>query len=285
MSIKIIECPRDAMQGLPEFITTDKKVAYINALLQVGFDTIDFGSFVSPKAIPQLRDTTEVLSGLDLSGTKSKLLAIIGNKRGAEDACHFEEITYLGFPYSVSPTFLKLNIKSSREEAFKTIRFLTDLCSRKNKELVVYLSMAFGNPYGDDSSTELILEAVEELNGLGIKIISMADTVGVGDEESIGAVFENVVHAFKHIEFGFHLHTSPDSYHQKIEAAYKHGCTRFDSVMLGMGGCPMSGRELVGNLSTELLLDFFKEKGVEVPLNKQNYLTARKMAQETFWML
>ena len=221
MSIKIIECPRDAMQGLHEFIPTGKKINYINSLLKVGFDTIDFGSFVSPNAIPQMRDTADVLSKLDLTSTKSKLLAIIANKRGAQDACVFEEISYLGFPYSVSPTFLKLNISSTREEAFKSIEFLHNLCDSKNKQLVVYLSMAFGNPYGDESSMEAIDEAVKELRDLGIKIISMADTVGIGDVETIGNVFSNVISTFKDVEFGLHLHTTEATYYEKVDAAYK----------------------------------------------------------------
>ncbi len=282
MSIKIIECPRDAMQGLHEFIPTEKKISYINSLLKVGFDTIDFGSFVSPKAIPQLRDTTEVLSKLDLSTTKSKLLAIIANKRGAQDASMFDEITYLGFPYSVSPTFLKLNISSTREEAYKTIEYLNNLCASKNKQLVVYLSMAFGNPYGDESSLEAIDEAVEELNQLGIKIISMADTVGIGDVATIGNIFANVVSTFKEIEFGLHLHTTESTYYEKVDAAYKNGCTRFDSVMLGLGGCPMSGKELVGNLSTEHLLNYFHTNNIEVNLNEDEYFKSLLKAQETF---
>lgn len=282
MSCKIIECPRDGMQGLHEFIPTEQKISYINSLLKVGFDTIDFGSFVSPKAIPQLRDTAEVLAGLDLSSTKSKLLAIIGNIRGAEDACKFDEITYLGFPYSVSPTFLKLNIRSTREEAFKSIEYINNLCSKKNKKLVVYLSMAFGNPYGDESSLHAIAEAVSELKELGIEIISMADTVGVGDAETIGYVFARVVHDFKEVEFGLHLHTTADSYFEKIDEAYVNGCRRFDSVMLGLGGCPMSGKELVGNLSTEHLLNYFQDKKIEVNLNQENYFAAMKKALETF---
>ena len=270
------------MQGLHEFIPTENKISYINSLLKVGFDAIDFGSFVSPKAIPQLRDTAEVLSKLDLSTTKSKLLAIIANKRGAQDACNFEEVTYLGFPYSVSPTFLKLNISSTREEAFKTIEFINNLCATKNKQLVVYLSMAFGNPYGDESSIEAINGAVNELQNVGIKIISMADTVGVGDVETIGNVFSNVVPAFKDIEFGLHLHTTVDTYYEKVDAAYQNGCRRFDSVMLGLGGCPMSGRELVGNLSTEHLLNYFKTKNIDVNLDEEAYFKSLLEAQKTF---
>ena len=282
MEVKIIECPRDAMQGLHEFIPTHKKISYINSLLKVGFDTIDFGSFVSPKAIPQLKDTAEVLSKLELSDTNSKLLAIVGNKRGAETACNFEEINYLGFPYSVSPTFLKLNISSTRQEAFSTIEYLNNLCVKQNKQLVVYLSMAFGNPYGDESSLEAINEAVKELQAIGIKIISMADTVGVGEVETIGNVFASVVNTFNDVEFGLHLHTTESTYFEKVDAAYKNGCRRFDSVMLGLGGCPMSGKELVGNLSTENLLNYFKTNQIDVKLNEAAYFDSLLKAQQTF---
>jgi hydroxymethylglutaryl-CoA lyase len=282
MEVKIIECPRDAMQGLHEFIPTHKKIGYINSLLKVGFDTIDFGSFVSPKAIPQLKDTAEVLSKLELTDTNSKLLAIVGNKRGAEAACNFEEINYLGFPYSVSPTFLKLNISSTRQEAFSTIEYLNNLCTKQNKQLVVYLSMAFGNPYGDESSLEAINEAVKELQAIGIKIISMADTVGVGEVETIGNVFASVVNTFNDVEFGLHLHTTESTYFEKVDAAYKNGCRRFDSVMLGLGGCPMSGKELVGNLSTENLLNYFKTNQIDVKLNEAAYFDSLLKAQQTF---
>lgn len=282
MEVKIIECPRDAMQGLHEFIPTHKKISYINSLLKVGFDTIDFGSFVSPKAIPQLKDTAEVLSKLELSDTNSKLLAIVGNKRGAEAACNFEEINYLGFPYSVSPTFLKLNISSTRQEAFSTIEYLNNLCAKQKKQLVVYLSMTFGNPYGDESSLEAINEAVKELQAIGIKIISMADTVGVGEVETIGNVFASVVNTFNDVEFGLHLHTTEATYFEKVDAAYKNGCRRFDSVMLGLGGCPMSGKELVGNLSTEHLLNYFKTNQIEVNLNEDEYFKSLLEAQKTF---
>ena len=282
MSFKIIECPRDAMQGLHEFIPTDKKTSYINSLLKVGFDYIDFGSFVSPKAIPQLRDTAEVLAGLDLSTTKSKLLAIIGNKRGAEEACKHNEISYLGFPYSVSPTFLKLNISSTHEEAFRTIEYVNNLCGKTNKKLVVYLTMAFGNPYGDKSSTEQVLKDVNELKEAGITIVSLADTVGVGTPEIIHDVFSAVLPQFPDLNFGFHLHTTSSTYYEKLNAAYTAGCSHFDSVILGLGGCPMSAQELVGNLSTENLLHFCRTKGIELSINDEFYQEAVIKARQIF---
>ncbi len=282
MQIKIIECPRDAMQGLHEFIPTESKIAYINALLRVGFDTIDFGSFVSPKAIPQLKDTAKVLSKLNLEGTKTKLLAIIANLRGAKEAILHPEITYLGFPFSISETFQQLNTHKSIEEAFETIRQIQELCVAEKKELVVYITMAFGNPYGDVYSLASITHSVEQLKSLGIKIISMSDTVGIGNPESIGDVFGKIIPAFPEIEFGLHLHTTPDSYYNKIDAAYSNGCRRFDSVMLGLGGCPMSARDLVGNLSTESLMSYFESKNIEVPLDYGMYQEALKKAQQTF---
>lgn len=282
MQIKIIECPRDAMQGLHEFIPTEAKIAYINALLRVGFDTIDFGSFVSPKAIPQLKDTAKVLSKLELGDTKTKLLAIIANLRGAKEAILHPEITYLGFPFSISETFQKRNTNKSIQEAFETLKQIQDLCVAEKKELVVYITMAFGNPYGDERSVESIVQSVEQLKAIGVKIISMSDTVGVGNPESIGEVFGKIVPAFPDIEFGLHLHTTPDTYYNKIDAAYTNGCRRFDSVMLGLGGCPMSARELVGNLSTESLLTYFESKKIEVSLDPTLYQKALWKAQQTF---
>ncbi len=282
MQLKLIECPRDAMQGLHDFIPTETKISYINALLRVGFDTIDFGSFVSPKAIPQLKDTVEVLANLDLSASKTRLLAIVANLRGAREACLHPEIKYLGFPFSVSPTFLNLNIRSNSQQALQTIEIIQNLCVKSNQELVVYLSMAFGNPYGDDSSISSLIHAVEKLKTIGIKIISFADTVGVGEPETIEAVFKNLLPAFPDIEFGMHLHTTSDSYYKKIDAAYRNGCRRFDSVILGLGGCPMSARDLVGNLDTESLVGYFTSKGIEIPLNKDLYQEALMKARRIF---
>ncbi len=282
MQIKLIECPRDAMQGLHDFIPTETKISYINALLEVGFDTLDFGSFVSPKAIPQLKDTAEVLSKLNLSRTKTKLLAIVANLRGAEAACLHPEIKYLGFPFSISETFQQLNTHKSIEDSFRVIEQLQNLCIANNKELVVYISMAFGNPYGDEHSIASVIEEVKTLSSFGVKIISLADTVGVGEPEMIGEVFRNLIPAFPDIEFGLHLHTTASTYYNKIDAAWQNGCRRFDSVMLGLGGCPMSAHELVGNLSTESLVHFFDSKGISIPLDHDSYQKAVIKAHQTF---
>lgn len=280
--IKLIECPRDAMQGLKEFIPTTAKADYINSLLQVGFDTIDFGSFVSPKAIPQLKDTSEVLKLIDLSNTNTKLLAIIGNIRGAEEAVAFDQITYLGFPFSISNTFLNLNIKSSHAKALQDIAKIQDLTESKNKTLVVYLSMAFGNPYGDEYGLEIIINAIEELKQIGIKIINLADTVGVGLANDIGLVYAKTVAQFPSIEIGMHLHTTADTHYNKIDEAYKNGCTRFDSVMLGLGGCPMSEQKLIGNLSTENLINYFSQNNINIDLDFEKYRLAQKKASKLF---
>jgi len=282
MPLKIIECPRDAMQGLAVFIETEKKIRYINSLLKVGFDTIDFGSFVSPKAVPQMRDTAEVLDNLDLKDSNSKLLAITGNMRGANDACQFHQINYLGFPYSVSETFLKLNIKKTSEEAFKEIENINNLSSKNGKELIVYFSMVFGNPYGDENNLELTFEKIIALQNIGIKTIALADTLAMGSAENIGNVFSNIIPEFPQIEFGLHLHTEPYSYLEKIDAAYKNGCRRFDSVILGLGGCPMSKKDLVGNLNTEHLLNYFSSNDIETTLNMLNYKASLKIANEIF---
>ncbi|MEI6821671.1 MAG: hydroxymethylglutaryl-CoA lyase [Bacteroidota bacterium] len=280
--IKLIECPRDAMQGIEQYIPAQQKADYINALLKVGFDTIDFGSFVSPKAIPQLRDTAEVLAKLDMTSTDTKLLAIIGNLRGAEAAMAFDEISYLGFPYSSSKTFLKLNINTTPEAALLTIEDVNKLCVANKKEMIVYLSVAFGNPYGDDENNDSIIKAIKDLQKLGIKIIDLADTLGMGDAKMIGEVFEEVIPMFPDIEFGFHLHTTADSWKSKVNAAYEHGCRRFDSVILGLGGCPMSNKDMVGNLNTENLIYYFQSKDIDLNIDLNYYKEALMKAQETF---
>ncbi len=252
--MKIIECPRDAMQGLHDFIPTEEKTSYLNQLLQVGFDTIDFGSFVSPKAIPQLRDTAQVFDRLDLSNTSSKLLAIVANERGAKDAAKFSEISYQGFPLSLSETFQQRNTNKSIEEAMSTVAAIQAICSTASQELVVYLSMGFGNPYGDPYDASYISEFVQKLDSLGIKIISLADTVGVATSGLIKDVFEAVKAEYTDIEFGVHLHSNPQSASDKIKAAYDAGCRRIDSAVLGIGGCPMAKDELVGNLATETVI-------------------------------
>jgi hydroxymethylglutaryl-CoA lyase len=280
--IKLVECPRDAMQGRTEFIDTSIKAAYINQLLQVGFDTIDFGSFVSPKAIPQMRDTAEVLEQLDLFGTKSKLLAIVANMRGAEDASQFEEIDYLGFPLSLSETFQQRNTNKSISEALETVEEIQNLCEIKGKTLVTYLSMGFGNPYGDPYSPEHVAESIRDLDQMGVKIISFADTVGTADPTHIAELFSINSKAYPHIEFGMHLHTHPEHLSPKVLAALKAGCFRFDSAMLGFGGCPMANDDLVGNVATEDLVRILEQEGYELDLNRMEFAEARKLANVIF---
>jgi len=258
--IKIIECPRDAMQGIKHFIPTDLKTEYINALLKVGFDTIDFGSFVSAKTIPQLQDTKEVLEGLVLSQSKSKLLAIIANVRGAEEAVTYEKISYLGFPFSISETFQMRNTNSTIEQSLINVEQIQNLCSLNKKELVIYISMGFGNPYNDEWSPELVIHWVNKIVGMGIKIISLSDTVGVANPESISYLFSNLIPSFPEIEFGAHLHTHSFNWEEKIKAASDNGCKRFDGAIKGYGGCPMAEDDLVGNMPTENLLLYFKDQ-------------------------
>ena len=266
--IKIIETPRDAMQGIHEFIPTYKKAAFLNTLLRVGFHTLDFGSFVSPKAIPQLKDTAEVLDLLDLSNTNTKLLAIVGNERGALQASKFSQISYLGYPYSISETFLKLNINSNFEKSFKRVSNIQEICMKSNRQLVVYISNAFGNVYGDEWSPEIVYEHVKKLHSLGIKIIPLSDTIGVGTYDTIFSAFDAVNHDFSSIEFGAHLHTTKDNWHENVSAAYNAGCRRFDTVLNGLGGCPMSGKKLIGNLHTRKLLYFLKKRNENISLNQ-----------------
>jgi len=257
--MKIIECPRDAMQGISEFIPTDIKAAYINQLLKVGFDTIDFGSFVSPKAIPQLKDTAEVLAKLDLENTSSKLLSIIANTRGATDACKFQEINYLGFPLSVSEQFQQRNTKKSIAQALSTVEEIQNLAIKNNKELVVYLSMAFGNPYGENYHPDIVAELTEKLHQLEIGIVALSDTIGVSSPTNIAPLFSTLIQEYPTIEFGAHFHTTPDKWEEKIESAYHNGCRRFDAALKGYGGCPMAKDDLVGNMPTEKLITYFTE--------------------------
>jgi hydroxymethylglutaryl-CoA lyase len=280
--IKITECPRDAMQGIIPFIPTEMKVEYINTLLKVGFDIIDFGSFVSPKAIPQLRDTAEVVKKLDLSATNTKLLAIIGNMRGAQNAVNYDEITYLGFPFSLSPTFLQLNIKSNICDALKSIEEIQNLCVIKKKELLVYLSMVFGNPYGDVITFKEIKETISFLRKIGVRKISLADTVGMSNKEVIFDIFIKLISYYPEIEFGLHLHANPLSWKDKVDAAYKAGCRQFDSVILGLGGCPMSAKELVGNLKTEDLVYYLEKNKIMHNLDLSQLNISTKKAVEVF---
>ena len=257
--MKIIECPRDAMQGISEFIPTDIKAAYINQLLKVGFDTIDFGSFVSPKAIPQLKDTAQVLAQLDLENINSKLLSIIANTRGATDACNFEEINYLGFPLSVSEQFQQRNTKKSIAQALSTVEEIQNLSVKNNKELVVYLSMAFGNPYGENNHPDIVAELTEKLHQLEIGIVALSDTIGVSNPTNIAPLFSTLIQEYPTIEFGAHFHTTPDKWETKVESAYQNGCRRFDAALKGYGGCPMAKDDLVGNMPTEKLITYFTE--------------------------
>ena len=269
--IKIIETPRDAMQGIKEFIPTHKKVAFLNTLLQVGFDTLDFGSFVSPKAIPQLKDTAEIVEQLDTSNTSTKLLAIIGNMRGAVQASAFPQIEYLGYPYSISESFLKMNINSNFDKAYQQVSEIQNLCIKNGKELVLYISNAFGNDYGDEWSPEIVFNHVKKLNQLGIEIIALSDTTGVGNYKSISDAFCAVTQDFKHIEFGAHLHTTEENWHENVSAAYDAGCRRFDTVINGLGGCPMSGKKLIGNLHTRYFINYLKEKNEAIDLNMKAF--------------
>ena len=278
--VKIIECPRDAMQGMHEFIPTETKVEYLNTLLKVGFDTLDCGSFVSAKAIPQLKDTAEVLSKIDTSNTKTKLLAIIANLRGAEDALHFPVIDYLGFPFSISETFQVRNTNSKIEESLDTVKKIQELCVSKNRELVIYISMAFGNPYGDEWNEEIVGRWVQEMVNIGIKTIALADTVGVADPSKIKILYSSLIPAFTNVEFGAHFHSRSESWREKIDAAYSEGCRRFDSAMKGFGGCPMAGDDLVGNVATENLLAVFS--GEVSTINSVALVNALTMASEIF---
>lgn len=257
--MKIIECPRDAMQGVSEFISTDIKAAYINQLLKVGFDTIDFGSFVSPKAMPQLKDTAQVLAQLDLESTNSKLLSIIANSRGATDACKFQEINYLGFPLSVSEQFQQRNTNKSIAQALSTVEEIQNLSVKNNKRMVVYLSMAFGNPYLENYHTDIVAELTKKLHQLEIGIVALSDTIGVSSPTNIAPLFSTLIQEYPSIEFGAHFHTSPDKWEDKVESAYLNGCRRFDAALKGYGGCPMAKDDLVGNMPTEKLINFFTE--------------------------
>lgn len=270
--VKIVECPRDAMQGITEFISTDLKIEYINSLLEVGFDTIDFGSFVSPKAIPQMRDTAEVLKGLNLEKTSSKLLAIVANKRGAEDATQFDEIHYLGFPFSISETFQLRNTNSTIEESLQRVSEIQDLSIKSKKKLLVYISMGFGNPYGDEWSVEVVEKWTKKLYELGIRDIAFADTVGVSNAENIHYLFSNIAPIFNEITFSAHLHSTPEHRIEKINAAYNAGCRKFDVAIKGFGGCPMAADDLTGNISSESLLHYLEEHSIKhtIDLNKFN---------------
>ncbi|WP_308992140.1 hydroxymethylglutaryl-CoA lyase [Mariniflexile litorale] len=279
--IKIIECPRDAMQGIKQFIPTEKKVQYIQSLLRVGFDTIDFGSFVSPKAIPQMVDTAEVLSQLDLSKTSSKLLAIIANTRGAEEASKHPEIGYLGYPFSISENFQMRNTHKTIAQSIIILSEILEIANKTNKEVVVYISMGFGNPYGDPWNVDIVGEWTERLSGMGVKILSLSDTIGSSNAESIHYLFSNLISRYRKIEFGAHLHTTPSTWFEKIDAAYKAGCKRFDGAIQGYGGCPMATDELIGNMPTEKLLSYFTSQKNN-SLNALSFESAHNEATKIF---
>ena len=282
-NVKIIECPRDAMQGIKShFISTEKKALYINSLLKVGFDTIDFGSFVSPKAIPQMRDTAEVLAKLDLSKTESKLLAIIANVRGANAAAQFEEIDYLGYPFSISENFQMRNTHKTITESIETLDEILNIADKTNKEVVAYLSMGFGNPYGDPWNVDIVGEWTEKLSKMGVKILSLSDTIGSSTPEVIDYLFSNLIPKYPTIEFGAHLHTTPTSWHEKVDAAFKAGCLRFDGAIKGYGGCPMAKDELTGNMPTEKLLSYFTTEKVETGIKPMSFESAYNVAMNVF---
>lgn len=281
--VKIIECPRDAMQGIKShFISTNAKATYINSLLNVGFDTVDFGSFVSPKAIPQMRDTAAVLSKLDLSQTQSKLLAIIANIRGANDASQFEEINYLGYPFSISENFQMRNTHKTIHQSIKELEEILSIASKNNKEVVTYLSMGFGNPYGDPWNINIVGEWTEKLSDMGVNIISLSDTIGSSTPDVITYLFSNLISSYPKIEFGAHLHTTPNSWHEKVDAAFNAGCKRFDGAIKGYGGCPMAKDELTGNMPTEKLISYFTTQKVLTGIKPMSFESAYNQALKTF---
>lgn len=280
--VKIIECPRDAMQGIKEFIPTDKKVQYIQSLLRVGFDTIDFGSFVSAKAIPQMQDTAEVLAKLDLSQTQSKLLAIIANTQGAENASVHPEIQYLGFPFSISENFQMRNTHKTIAESLVTLQEILNIADKTNKEVVTYISMGFGNPYGDPWNVEIVGEWTEKLANMGVKILSLSDTVGSSTPEVIEYLFSNLIPKYPNVEFGAHLHTTPEKWFEKVDAAYKAGCRRFDGAIQGFGGCPMAKDDLTGNMPTEKMLSYFTTVKADSNLSPMSFESAYNEALKIF---
>ena len=281
-SIKIIECPRDAMQGIKPFIPTERKVTYIQSLLRVGFDTIDFGSFVSPKAIPQMQDTAEVLAQLDLSQTTSKLLAIIANTQGAQAAATHKEIQYLGFPFSISENFQMRNTHKTIAESLVTLEEILNIADATNKEVVAYLSMGFGNPYGDPWNVEIVGEWTQKLSTMGVKILSLSDTIGSSTPEVISYLFSNLIPQYPSIEFGAHLHTTPDKWFEKIDAAYKAGCRRYDGAIQGFGGCPMAKDDLTGNMPTEKMLSYFTAEKANTNTSPMSFESSYNEASKLF---
>lgn len=281
-TIQLVECPRDAMQGWPHFIPTEKKIAYINSLLEVGFHTIDFGSFVSPKAIPQMADTKEVVKGLKMQSATSKLLAIVANVRGAEDAVTYDEIYYLGFPFSISETFQQRNTNSSIEESLGRVEEIQNLCLKHNKSLVIYLSMGFGNPYGDPYNEEILLKWAAEMVSRKIGILSLADTVGLASPEQISFALKTLIPQYPDTLVGVHLHSTPGNWKEKLQAAVDAGCQRIDGALKGIGGCPMAGNSLVGNMNMENVIQYFEEKKLPVPVNAHALEKSLRLASSIF---
>lgn len=282
MKVKIIECPRDAMQGLKAFVPTDTKIRYISKLAEVGFDTIDFGSFVSPKAIPQMADTPEITHTISGVRSTSSFLAIIANRRGAVEALKYNRVNFLGFPFSVSETFQQRNTNASVNEALVRVKDIAMMCNAAGRELVIYISMGFGNPYGDMWSEQIVLDWCSRMADLGVKTISLSDTVGVGTAEKIYSLYKTCTEAIPNLEWGVHLHATSHDWREKIEAAWEAGCRRFDGALKGYGGCPMAADELTGNIATENLIQFFEEKGIELNLNKKALNEAIAIADEIF---
>jgi hydroxymethylglutaryl-CoA lyase len=280
--VKIIECPRDAMQGIKMFIPTEKKIQYLQSLLGCGFHTLDFGSFVSPKAIPQMADTAEVLEGLELKGNRSNLLAIIANVRGAIDACNYKAIDYLGYPFSISENFQMRNTHKTIAQSTDVLKEILDLASNSGKEVVVYISMGFGNPYGDPWNVEIVGEWTDKLTAMGVKILSLSDTVGTSTPEIISYLFSNLIPMYPAVEFGAHLHTTPSTWHEKIDAAFKAGCRRYDGAIQGFGGCPMAKDELTGNMPTEKMLSYFTSKKADTNVSWTVFEAAFNKATQVF---
>ncbi len=280
--VKIIECPRDAMQGLREFIPTAQKIAYINKLLKIGYHCIDFGSFVNPEVIPQMADTAQVLAGLDIPANDTKLIAIVANERGAKEACSHLPISHLGFPFSVSETFQMRNANSTISQSLERVNKIQELCTRNNKELIIYISMGFGNPYGDEYNPQIVEKWISELKQLGIKVFMLSDTVGIADPENISYLFKNLIPCFPDLEIGAHLHTAPHNWRVKVDAAYNNGCRRFDAAIKGFGGCPMAKDELIGNMATENLVNYFSQEQLGVRFSITAFEDALREANNIF---
>ena len=280
--VKVVECPRDAMQGIKTWIPTNEKINYVQSLLNVGFDVLDVGSFVSPRSIPQMKDSREVLESLDLKSTNSKLLYIVANLRGANEACHYSQIDFLGFPFSISENFQMRNTNKTIDDAIDVLKGIISISEKNNKKVVVYLSMGFGNPYGDEWDYEVLEKWISIINSLGVKTISISDTIGVSTPTKIDKVFKNSIKQFPRIEFGAHFHTKPSNWFEKIDSAYKAGCRRFDTAIQGFGGCPMAGDELTGNFPTEKLINYLNQKKEPININLLNFETSYNEATKIF---